>query len=145
MGVLFIGMYLGIFLQLTIHEAGHLVFGLKSGYRFSSFRIGSFMWLKENDKIVSRKLRLAGTGGQCLMVPPQMQDGKIPVILYNLGGSIMNLVASAVFLIIYLLIPEDTVISPFCLMMVLTLLLIVPVGAEASGPLIRIRCEDRFR
>lgn len=119
LGVLFIGMYVGIFLQLTIHEAGHLVFGLKSGYQFSSFRIGSFMWLKENDKIVSKKLSLDGTGGQCLMVPPQMQDGKIPVILYNLGGCIMNLVASVVFLAIYLLTPKGTIISLFCLMMAL--------------------------
>ena len=119
LGVLIIGMYVGLFLQLTIHEAGHLVFGLISGYRFSSFRIGSFMWLKENDKIVCKKLSLAGTGGQCLMVPPQMQDGKSPVILYNLGGCIMNLVAGAVFFIIYLLIPNGTMISLFCLMMVL--------------------------
>lgn len=118
-GILLVGMYIGIFLQLTVHEAGHLVFGLKSGYQFSSFRIGSFMWLKENGKIVSKKLSLAGTGGQCLMVPPQMQDGKIPVILYNLGGCIMNLITSAVFLIIYLLIPKGTVISLFCLMMAL--------------------------
>ena len=119
LGVLFVGMYVGIFLQLIIHEAGHLVFGLKSRYQFSSFRIGSFMWLKENNKIVCRRLSLAGTGGQCLMVPPQMQDGKIPVIMYNLGGCIMHLVASAVFLIIYFLIPKGTVISLFCLMMVL--------------------------
>ena len=119
LGVLFVGMYVGIFLQLIIHEAGHLVFGLKSRYQFSSFRIGSFMWLKENNKIVCRRLSLAGTGGQCLMVPPQMQDGKIPVIMYNLGGCIMNLVASAVFLIIYFLIPKGTVISLFSLLMVL--------------------------
>jgi len=125
LGVLFLGMYLGIFLQLIIHEAGHLVFGLKSGYQFSSFRIGSFMWLKEKGKIVSKKLSLAGTGGQCLMVPPPMQDGKFPVILYNLGGCIMNLVASAVFLILYLLIPKSTVISLFCLMM-------VPIGVAIA-------------
>ena len=117
--VLFIGMYVGIFLQMTVHEAGHLVFGLKSGYQFSSFRIGSFMWLKKDGRIVCKKLSIAGTGGQCLMVPPQLQDGKIPVILYNLGGCIMNLVASAVFLVIYLLIPKGTVISLFCLMIVL--------------------------
>ena len=119
LAVLFVGMYIGIFLQLTIHEAGHLVFGLKSGYQFSSFRIGSFMWLKENGKIVRRKLSLAGTGGQCLMIPPQMQDGKIPVILYNLGGCMMNLVTSVVFLVIYLLTPKDTIFSHSCLMMVL--------------------------
>lgn len=29
--VLFVGMYISIFLQLIIHEAGHLVFGLRSG------------------------------------------------------------------------------------------------------------------
>ena len=50
--VLFVGLFVGMYLQLIIHEAGHLVFGLLSGYRFSSFRIGSFMLLKENDKFV---------------------------------------------------------------------------------------------
>ena len=117
--VLFVGMFVGMYLQLIIHEAGHLVFGLLSGYRFSSFRIGSFMLLKENDKFVIKKLTISGTGGQCLMVPPQMQDGKIPVILFNLGGSMMNLIVSAVFLIVYLLIPSGTIISFICLIMVL--------------------------
>ena len=69
MAVLFIGMYAGIFLQLIIHEAGHLVFGLKSGYRFSSFRIGSFMWLEENGSLVCRKMTLAGTGGEFYHIP----------------------------------------------------------------------------
>lgn len=117
--VLFVGMFVGMYLQLIIHEAGHLVFGLLSGYRFSSFRIGSFMLLKENDKFVIKKLTLAGTGGQCLMVPPPMRDGRIPVILFNLGGSLMNLIASAIFLIVYLLIPSGTIISFICLLMVL--------------------------
>jgi len=61
---LFIGMYVSIFFHLILHEAGHLVFGLMTGYRFSSFRILSFMWVKENDKIKLRRLSLAGTGGQ---------------------------------------------------------------------------------
>ena len=116
---LFLGMYVSIFLQLIIHEAGHLVFGLKSGYRFSSFRIGSFMLLKENGKTVCRKLSLAGTGGQCLMVPPEMRDGKIPVILYNLGGCIMNLIASAVFLGVYMLVDPGSILSVLSLMMAL--------------------------
>ena len=49
---LLLGMYVSIFAHLVIHEAGHLVFGLKTGYQFSSFRVGSFMWLKENEKLV---------------------------------------------------------------------------------------------
>ena len=35
-----------LLLNMVIHESGHLVFGLLSGYSFSSFRIMSFMWVK---------------------------------------------------------------------------------------------------
>lgn len=94
-------MYLAIFAHMIIHEAGHLLFGLLSGYRFSSFRIMSFMWVKEHDKIKFRRFSLAGTGGQCLMVPPDPVDGKIPVVLYNLGGSLMNIIAGLVFTGLY--------------------------------------------
>ncbi len=89
------------YLQLIIHEAGHLVFGLLTGYRFSSFRIGSLMWIKDGDKLRRKRFSLAGTGGQCLMSPPPMVDGQLPVILYNLGGSLMNLIAGLVFLGLY--------------------------------------------
>ena len=43
---LFVEIYVAGFLQIIIHEAGHLVFGLLTGYKFSSFRIGSFMWIR---------------------------------------------------------------------------------------------------
>lgn len=92
-GILLI-MYLAVFLQIIIHEAGHLVFGLLSGYRFSSFRIMGFMWVKLDGKIRFRRFTLAGTAGQCLMSPPDFVDGKIPVALYNLGGPLMNLAAA---------------------------------------------------
>lgn len=94
-------MYLAIFVQMILHEAGHLLFGLLSGYQFSSFRIMSFMWVKENDRIRFRRLTIAGTGGQCLMVPPELVDGKIPVLFYNLGGSLMNVIAGLIFLGFY--------------------------------------------
>ena len=101
MGLLFVFMYVGIFLQIIIHEGGHWFFGKMSGYKFSSFRIGSFMWIKENDKLRFHRFNIAGTGGQCLMEPPELKDGKIPVILYNLGGSLMNGIASVGFLILH--------------------------------------------
>ena len=40
-------LYLLLILQIVVHEGGHLVFGLLSGYRFSSFRVASFMWIKQ--------------------------------------------------------------------------------------------------
>lgn len=89
--------FLAVLIQTVIHELGHLVFGLLSGYRFSSFRIMSFMWIRENGKIKRKRFSLAGTGGQCLMVPPDLVDGKVPVVLYNLGGPLMNLFAGFLF------------------------------------------------
>lgn len=95
--------YLAILLQLILHEVGHLLFGLASGYRFSSFRIGSFLWLKENGRLRCKRYSLAGTGGQCLMEPPEPVDGSIPYVLYNLGGVFLNGIASALFAILYML------------------------------------------
>ncbi len=88
-------LYLFFFLHTVIHEGGHLLFGLLTGYRFSSFRIGPFMLLRRGGKLHFSRLSLAGTGGQCLLAPPPMRDGKCPTFLYNLGGSLMNLLFAA--------------------------------------------------
>lgn len=98
---LLLWVYAALIIHIILHEAGHLCFGLMSGYQFSSFRIFSLMWIKENDSIKFRRLAVAGTGGQCLMTPPDMVNGKIPVTLYNLGGSIMNLIVAVICFILY--------------------------------------------
>jgi len=119
--LLLVGMYVAMFLQTVIHEAGHLIFGLLTGYRFSSFRVGSMMWLRDPDsgKILRKKMSLAGTAGQCLMSPPDLVDGKIPVVLFNFGGAIANVVASVLFLGLYVLTREIRILPMLCLLMVL--------------------------
>ncbi|MBR3963821.1 MAG: M50 family metallopeptidase [Clostridia bacterium] len=101
--VLLGGIYVANFFHIIVHEAGHLVFGLLSGYKFVSFRVLSFTWVKENDKIKFRRIAIAGTAGQCLMSPPDMKDGKFPVALINFGGVIFNAIFSVLFLIGYFL------------------------------------------
>ena len=114
--VMFVSMYVAILVHMIIHESGHLVFGLMSGYTFSSFRVLSFMFIKEDDKIKLKKLTIAGTGGQCLLNPPDMTGGKLPVFLYNLGGSIMNLIFSGVFLCLYFVFASYALFSAIMLM-----------------------------
>lgn len=111
--VILAGIVIGMLLQLPLHEAGHLLFGLASGYTFNSFRIGSFMWIQENEKIRFRKKSLAGTGGQCLMNPPEPVNGKIPYILYNLGGSLMNVIISFIFLVLFIISGGRSMVSFF--------------------------------
>ena len=109
--VMLVFLYLSFFIHIVLHETGHLIFGLMSGYQFSSFRIGTHMLMKENGKLVHRKIKIAGTGGQCLMIPPEMVDGKFPVVLYNLGGSIVNLVVAALLIPVFMAIDKSSVFA----------------------------------
>lgn len=82
-------------LHTIIHEGGHMVFGLLSGYEFLSFRIMSFTIVKKDGKLSVKKLNIPGTGGQCLMYPPQWKEGeKFPYLAYNLGGGLFNIIFS---------------------------------------------------
>ena len=91
---LIVMMTAALYLQLILHEGGHLVCGLLTGYRFVSFRIGSWMVQRENGKLRFHCYALAGTAGQCLLAPPAMKDGKMPYVVYNLGGVGVNLLSA---------------------------------------------------
>ena len=78
---------------ISLHEAGHLVCGLLSGYRFVSFRIFNLTFLKINGKLRVKRYSIAGTGGQCLLSPPDLAVEKIPTGLYNFGGVLSNIIA----------------------------------------------------
>lgn len=120
------GMLVILMAHIAIHEAGHLIFGLLTGYGFSSYRLGSFMLLKENGKLRFRRLSIPGTGGQCLMTPPDMVDGKIPNVLYNLGGCILNGVTVLIALAVWLALPKEGVAATLLMMTwVLGLVLLV--------------------
>ncbi len=99
--VVFLSIYLVIMVQIIIHEAGHMIGGLLTGYRFLFFRIGSTTLVRTDSRFKIRKLKVPGTGGQCIMVPPEMKYGDYPVVIYNLGGGLLNLIVSLISIIIF--------------------------------------------
>lgn len=117
--ILLLCMFLFAFLHTLLHEGGHLLFGLLTGYRFCSFRIASFMWFHDGEKIRFARHSLPGTGGQCLLEPPDMVDGKMPYVLYNLGGVLMNALLSLLALLPALLWGQDTLWGVLCLLFAL--------------------------
>lgn len=91
------------YLQIILHEAGHLVFGLMSGYSFVSFRIGSLTLIKRDGRLQFKRFRLAGTGGQCLMAPPAgVPLESVPTMLYNAGGVAVNALTATLALVLLL-------------------------------------------
>ena len=117
--LLFIFICLSLFLHVIIHEAGHLVCGLISGYRFVSFRIGSLIIAKRGDRIEFCRFSLMGTGGQCLMSPPDLKEGQMPYKLYNIGGVLFNFLTVGLFFVIWKLIVHGTLFAAFCMLMML--------------------------
>lgn len=95
-------------LYIPVHEAGHLLGGLLTGYRFCSFRLLHWMLVQVDGKLCLRRHSLPGSGGQCLMIPPALNKGTMPVMLYNLGGPVLNLIFAALCLILWFLLPKTT-------------------------------------
>lgn len=92
---------IAIYFQIIIHELGHLVCGLLTGYEFVSFRIGSLMLVKTNGSYEFKRFNIPGTGGQCLLNLKEDTDFyEYNYILYNLGGGLFNLFSIIPMLII---------------------------------------------
>ncbi len=89
--------FVSVIVSIIIHEAGHLLFGILSGYSFCSFRIFSLMIVKTDAGMKFKKLSVPGTSGQCLLVPPECKDRKMPTIAYNLGGFILGFASAVIF------------------------------------------------
>ena len=87
-----------LFLLVTIHEGGHLVCGLLSGYRFVSFRLFNLTVIRSEGKLRVKHFAVAGTGGQCLLSPPDLPLKDIPVVWYNFGGILANIAAGLIVL-----------------------------------------------
>lgn len=96
-------MTLSFIVLVPIHELGHLVCGLLTGYKFVSFRIFNYTILKEDGKFRIKKFAVAGTGGQCLLTPPDMPVERIPTGWYNFGGVLANIIMLVITVPIFFL------------------------------------------
>lgn len=105
--IVFLSVIPAYFIHVAVHEAGHLLFGLLCGYKFSSYRFLGLIIYKKDGKLHHGTLSVPGTAGQCLMIPPEMKDGKLPVFLYNMGGVALNFILS-ILTFLLMLVFKDT-------------------------------------
>lgn len=130
--LLFILSYcLFLILGIPIHELGHMLCGLMTGYKFSSFRLLSYSWSKENGKIVFRRSK-GVAAGQCLMAP-ETDDDKFRFVLYNLGGGLANLLTALIACAVAIIFNNDEYLLSICIgcaaiNIVLSLVNLIPMG-----------------
>lgn len=105
-------------LQIILHEGGHLLFGLLSGYRFVSFRIFKWTLIRQEGKFRLKRFGIAGTGGQCLMLPPDKPLEETPVALYHWGGVIANMTTALLAFVVWYVVEDPSfLLAQFLLLM----------------------------
>ena len=130
----FVAMAVAIVLHIVLHEAGHLLMGLATGYRFSSFRIGSIAFVRREGRISIRRYKLAGTGGQCLMLPPEVPAERVPFFWYNAGGVVMNIVVALLALVMLITCDLSMWWSEWSMMMVIVGVFLAVVNGVPMRP-----------
>ncbi|MGF6376676.1 hypothetical protein M2140_001753 [Clostridiales Family XIII bacterium PM5-7] len=94
--IFLVSLFVSIYLHLIIHEGGHLLAGLISGYKFVSFRVGSIIWIKKDGRFLRKSFSIPGTAGQCLLKAPGIFGEDYPSIFYNLGGGLANIITACI-------------------------------------------------
>lgn len=110
------------------HEAGHLICGLLSGYKFVSFRIFNFTFIKIDGKIRVKNFSIAGTLGQCLLSPPDLPEEKIPMKFYFAGGVLVNLLLLIIALPLFFIGFNNTLIVLLIIFCVTDLFILITNG-----------------
>ena len=118
----------GIFylLGVLIHELGHLIFGLKTGYKFGSFRFLFLVFFKENGKIRVKRTKIFN-GGQCLMEPPS-DSNNFRFVWYNLGGGLVNLAVVILMFAVYVFSSNIILLAGITANLLLVVFSLVPIN-----------------
>ncbi|WP_192822920.1 M50 family metallopeptidase [Rufibacter sp. LB8] len=88
--------------QVVVHEFGHFLFGKLAGMRFYSFRVGFLALEIENGRLRFRLYKNLGYLGLCVMLPTQEGHNRKTLMLYMVGGLVLNLVSLALCLYLIL-------------------------------------------
>lgn len=104
MVILFFATY---FFSIFVHEIGHFIFGLLSGYKIYQLKLFGYT-IVENKKLCFKRAD-SNPKNQCLMTPTKY--GKFTFILYNLGGILANLMVMLISLLLLLLTEHGKIIG----------------------------------
>lgn len=116
--IAFAALVVGVFTNAILHEAGHLVGGLLTQYKFLSFRIFNLTLQKEDDGWHWKRFSIMGTLGQCLMCPPHTRS--VPYFWYNVGGVMVNLIICVISGIMLYAFDLSMISFAFCVMFLAT-------------------------
>lgn len=145
---------LAIFLQIILHEMGHMIAAILRGWKFVSFMALGWVLSRKNGKFQLTRFSIVGAAGQCLMLPPPEGDTDRGIAFYNAGGVLMNVTVSLLAICVLVLghtfLPWDIAVFlalfafvGFCFTLVNGIPAVMN-GLPNDGKNIQQLCKDRF-
>ncbi len=102
--IVILSLLIAAWLAITVHELGHVIFGMRVDYEFAFFTTGPLLiektkrgvQLKENKNWLS-------VGGMAVMMPPIVEKEKMinKSIIYSAGGPAFSLVCGLLSFVLY--------------------------------------------
>ena len=93
--------FVAFILQIMLHEVGHMIGGLATGYKFYSIRFFKYAIVKTDKGLSWRQYDIAGTVGQCVMfLDKDIEQDSTPYFWYNAGGVVTNILLSVISIIV---------------------------------------------
>ena len=145
-----------IFASLVLHELGHLVCGLLTGYKFKDFKTLWFRWYKEEKSIkfqITKAISMDGfAAGHCRMIPTQnYKDFKF--FWYLFGGVFVNLLTVLISLSLFFVLEPTGLGEPILIITIISNLMFVIINliprddhkGDGSMLLLGLRSDDDRR
>jgi hypothetical protein len=121
-------------LHVILHEFGHILGGLISGYDFIMFRLFDTVWIKTEEGLSKRKEYIPGVQGQALMIPPATEDNKQPpFLLYHASGILVNLLTGVIFILLGRTLTIDWLVQFFYISSIVAFLLAIANAIPLKG------------
>lgn len=139
--LLLLVIFIFFFIHIIVHELGHLLAGKLTGYQFLFFRIMNWAIVKEQGKVRMVRFSIAGTAGQCLMVPPENVKS-MSYKPYLWGGALANFSAAMIGLVLNVIIFDSLYLYTFSIVGFMTGIMNIYPFSYNDGSSIKNLNED---
>lgn len=134
--IVFIGMVVLLWVSITIHELGHIIFGIKSGFKFDCFITG-FIKIENTSNGIEFKenTNWSSIGGMTIMTPPLVSKEELlnKQIIYSLGGPVLSVLFFLISISLYYVYGHITLLYFSLVNGVIFLATIIPSGKGVMG------------
>ena len=124
----FIAVIVSIYLFVLLRLIGSYIGGRLTGYTLQEITFLEKYYRKENGKLTLVKGEKRNVIGSCGMVPPEREDGKIPIWLHLFMGSVLVcVVAVALPVLCTVFKPHYLIFTPTVILAVMLLIYLIPL------------------